>query len=209
MRTVLFDVDGVIVYSRFHTDPARRHFWDKNLLRDLGVAHADFQQLFQGDFDPVMRGEVSLINRLAEFLPTIGYQGSPLSFVNYWNKNDIKLNQSLLTAIKMLETSGEAALYLATNQEHLRASYLWSEADLGSTFKDMFYGARLGAIKPELAYFEAVAQLLGPQDMPPLFFDDSEKNVAVANDFGWEAIHYTTLDDFSGHPWIATHLKPA
>lgn len=206
MRAVLFDVDGVLVRSRFHPDPDERHYWDANLLEDLGVVPEDFQRFFDSEFTKVIRGQTALLDRLDAFLPTIGYQGSSLSFAEYWYKNDACLNNDLMLAIRKLGQTERATLYLATNQEHLRASYLWSSLGLQEIFNDMFYAARIGAAKPEMAYFDAVTDLLGAQETPPLFFDDSKAIVDAANDYGWEAIHYTTLEDFSAHPWIAQQL---
>ena len=76
-------------------------------------------------------------------------------------------------------------------------------------FDDMFYAARLGAMKPDPAFFEAAAERMGPQDGPPLLFDDSEEVVIAARAFGWDAAIYEELEDVTTHPWIAERLNVA
>jgi putative hydrolase of the HAD superfamily len=205
-RAILFDVDGVLVHSRFHPDTARRRLWDAHLLEDLGVDPEKFQQLFGPEFMDVITGRRSLVEILDRFLPTVGYSGSTLSFVTYWLERDSHLNLPLLDAIGRLGRQGDVLLYLATNQEHLRAAYLWREFRLSHVFKEMFYAARLGAAKPDPRFFERVTALLPRTDEPPLLFDDSLQCVNAATAFGWEGCQVTDLADFATHPFIAERL---
>lgn len=206
-RAVLFDVDGVLVHSFGHSDPARRRRWDQHLLEDLGVSPVDFSAFFKTGFDAVVTGRQSLVTALDAFLPTLGYTGRTLDFIGYWLARDTDLNLQLLDIVKSLRTSGAADIYMATNQEHLRAHHLWHELRLSHLFDDMFYAARLGAMKPDRAFFEAVAERLGPQDKKPLFFDDSAAVVDAANAFGWEGVLFEDVGDCRDHEWVASHLE--
>ncbi|QMV01527.1 HAD-IA family hydrolase [Devosia sp. D6-9] len=204
-RAVLFDVDGVLVHSRFHPNEGARRFWDTHLLEDMGVDPVRFQQFFGADFDQVIMGKRSFVNALDAFLPSVGYKGSTMDFIGYWLARDSQLNRQLLDVIKRLRAGG-ARLYLATNQEHLRASYLWNELKLSHLFDDMFYAARLGAMKPDREFFRRVEDYLGPQQEPPLFFDDSERVVEAASAHGWESVLFNHVADCTSHPWVAEHL---
>ena len=205
-RAVLFDVDGVLVHSRFHPDEAVRRFWDSHLLEDMGVDPARFQTLFESTFDQVIVGKQSLVASLDAFLPSVGYKGSTMDFIGYWLSRDSHLNFQLLDLTKRLRASGKVRLYIATNQEHLRAYYLWNELKLNHLFDDMYYAARIGAMKPDREYFRRVESLLGHQDEPPLFFDDSGRVIEAAREHGWEAVQYDALTDVTGHPWVAEQL---
>ena len=207
-RAVLIDVDGVLVHSHFHPDPARRRRWDEHLLEDMGVEPAAFKTLFKGGFDAAITGEASLVETLDAFLPTVGYRGSTLDFIGYWLTHDAHLNFQLLDALQRLSETGGVRLYVATNQEHLRANHLWSNLGLCRVFDDMFYSARLGVAKPGADYFANVDALLGPQTEPPLIFDDSPAVIEAANGHGWEGVLFLTLDDFTGQPWVQTRMKP-
>ncbi len=206
-RAVLFDVDGVLIHSMFHPDPARCRRWDSHLKEDMGISPEDFQGFFPKWNDPVLRGRVSLVDQLEKFLPTIGYCGSPLNFIAYWLNTDTQLNQQLMRDIKQLSQNADVELYLATNQEHLRAYHLWNHLGFSHIFKDMFYAARLGEAKPDPAYFTAVDNLLGPQQQKPLFFDDTKKVVDAANAHGWDACLFDTAADFTSHPWVKSQIQ--
>jgi putative hydrolase of the HAD superfamily len=118
---------------------------------------------------------------------------------------DTQLNHPLLYGIKRLRAN-DLRLLIATNQEHLRAFYLWNTVGLQHIFEDMFHSARLGVTKPNRAFFEQLSAAIGPQEEKPLMFDDDPRVIAAVNDYGWEGVHYQTLADFEDHPWIAERL---
>ena len=206
-RVVLIDVDGVLVHSHFHADPERRRKWNEHLLEDMGVDPIRFTALFSGDFDPAILGQESVIAILDDFLPTVGYRGSTLDFMAYWLERDISPDFRLFEGLKRLKATSKARLYVATNQEHLRANHLWRQLRLGHLFDDMLYSARLSATKPNRAYFEAVAKWIGPQDEPPLIFDDGAKVIEAARSFGWDATLYSDAADFFDDPWVQRVLR--
>lgn len=206
-RAILFDVDGVLIHSRFHPDVGKRRMWDAHLLEDTGIEPKRFQKLFGPEFMDVITGRRSIVDALDAFLPSVGYSGSTLTFLTYWMERDTHLNQGLLEAIIHLRDRSDVRLYLATNQEHVRAAYLWGEFRLAHVFDDMLYAARLGAAKPDPAFFERAAALLPETDQPPLLFDDSRACIEAATTFGWEAVHFTELEHFTAHPWVADRLR--
>ncbi|BCH25553.1 HAD family hydrolase [Mesorhizobium sp. L-8-3] len=206
MRSVLFDVDGVLVHSLFHDIPERRRRWDRYLLEDTGVDPEAFQTFFGPAFMEVIEGRVSLVTALEAFLPTVGYHLSPLGFIDYWLARDTHVNLQLMSLLARLRASGPVRLYLATNQEHLRAFHLWDKVGLKHHFDDMFYAARMGVAKPDPEFFRRVEARIGPQQEPPLFFDDSRSVVAAANEFGWEGVVFSDVEDCAGHSWIAGRL---
>ena len=127
-------------------------------------------------------------------------------FLNYWLEKDSVLNQELIDIVRRLKTHPDIRLYIATNQEHIRASWLWSHLGLGQLFDDMFHSARVGVRKPDPAYFGFVDQRIGPHAESPLFFDDTPKVIDGARRAGWEAVVFNTVADVTNHPWIAARL---
>lgn len=205
-RAVLFDVDGVLVHG-FHARPELQRRWDENLLADLGVDPEQFAEKFIHDVfvKKVIVGRMGLIDALDRVLPQLGYRGSPLRFASYWLEHDSHLDTDLVKVARQLKASG-TKLYIATNQEHLRAQWLWQGLKLGEVFDDMFHSARIGIAKPQAGYFDEVTRRIGKQDEAPLFFDDRADIVAAARRAGWEAVLYETLEDCTNHPWVATHI---
>jgi putative hydrolase of the HAD superfamily len=208
-RAVFFDVDGVLVHG-YHSRPELQRRWDENLLADLGIDPEEFKNRFIFDVfvKKVLLGKVGLVEALDLVLPQLGYKGPTQRIVSYWLEHDSQLNVELVDVVRRLKASG-CKLYIATNQEHLRAQWLWQTLRLGEVFDDMFYAARLGIMKPEPRYFDEVERRIGPQSQPPLFFDDTEKVVAGARKAGWEAVVFNTSEDCTGHPWIAERLALA
>lgn len=203
-RSVVFDVDGVLVHGMHHNSEQSRR-WDTTLKADLGVDPSRFTEEFIFDIfvKKVVTGQMSVIEALERQLPSLGYKGSPMVFLDYWLKKDSVLNDELIEGIRQLKARADVRLYIATNQEHIRASWLWSQCGLSQIFDDMFHSARVGVRKPDPAYFDFIAARIGPQDQQPLFFDDTPKVVDGARRHGWEAVLFETNTDFFAHPWIA------
>ncbi|WP_417310898.1 HAD family hydrolase [Devosia sp.] len=205
-RVVLFDVDGVLVHG-YHAKAEKQVRWDDKLQADLGVDPERFRTEFIHDIfmKQVIVGRMSLLTALDRTLPGLGYRGPSMAFAGYWLKNDANLNQPLLDVVGRLKGAG-VPLYVATNQEHMRAQYLWQQLGFGELFEDMFHSARVGHIKPTKPYFDWIDARLGRQSEPPLFFDDREDVVKGARAHGWEAVQFDALEDVTEHPWIKARL---
>ncbi|WP_421723019.1 HAD family hydrolase [Bauldia sp.] len=206
-RAVLFDVDGVLIHG-WHTNPERRRRWDDFLQEDLGV---DQKLFFEAFIEPIFKSEVltgkmSIVSALEGALETIGYQGSPMTVLAYWLNRDSQLNYPLLARIKRLRLGGAANLYIATNQEPLRALYLWNTLGLQHLFDDIFFSARLGSVKPDPQFFTAIERRLGHLDEPPIHFDDDPAVVDAARARGWEAFVFNDAEDLAKAAWMADRL---
>lgn len=206
-RAVFFDIDGVLI-NGIHARPELSRRWDTNLLDDMGVDPRRFTQEFIFDvfIKKVSIGQMDLIDALERHLPALGFKGSPMVFHHYWLTRDSVLNEPLLAAIRTLRQRDDVKLYIATNQEHLRATWLWSHLGLGDLFEDIFYSARVGVRKPEPGFFDFIAARIGPQTEPPLFFDDTPKVIDGARRAGWDSVLFNTVEDCTSHPWIAQRL---
>lgn len=206
-RAVFFDVDGVLVHG-MHARPELSRRWDASLSADMGVDPERFTREFIFDvfIKKVVVGQMSVIEALERYLPSLGYKGSPMVFHHYWLTQDSVLNQPLLDHIRVLRKRPDIRLFIATNQEHLRATWLWSHLGLSDLFEDIFYSARAGIRKPEKGFFDFIEQRIGPQAEPPLFFDDTPKVIDGARAHGWEAVLFNRVEDCTSHPWIAARL---
>ena len=81
-------------------------------------------------------------------------------------------------------------VYLATNQEHLRAAHLMGHLGLADHV-DGIYSAQLGAKKPEMEFFDKVRAAVGLRADELLLVDDLRENTDAALRAGWHAIHWT------------------
>lgn len=207
MRTIFFDVDGVLVHG-YHAKPELRKCWDENIEKDLGVNRNHFAENFIfGPFvKEVIVGKVPLRYALNEYLLSINSKVNVDDFIEYWLSHDANINEPLIQKVKLLKRTSQVRLLIATNQEHTRANYLMNERCLKLYFDDIFYSARIGFSKPSRQYFEKVSELIGNQHEPPIFFDDTQSVVDAANDFGWEAYQFDNVSDLGKSPLLASLL---
>jgi putative hydrolase of the HAD superfamily len=206
-RALVFDVDGVLVHG-YHARADLQQRWDENLLADLGVDPERFRTEFIYDIfiKKVVIGQMPLIEALDRRLPGLGFKGSSMVFAQYWLSHDSRVNTELLDAVRRLKADPDIRLYIATNQDHMRAQWLWHTLGFSELFEDIFYSARAGVMKPHKDFFDFAETRMGPQAEPPLFFDDTPKVVDGARAHGWNAILFETTADFVAHPWIAQKL---
>lgn len=208
-RPIFFDVDGVLI-DGYHARPGeRQNRWDKNLLAEFGVDPERFKKEFIYDVfvKKVIVGKLALVEALDKVLPSLGYKGSSMQFVQYWLANDSHVIEPILAILKQVRAKTATPLFIATNQEHLRAHWLWHALKFNEVFDDIFYSARLGVIKPDQAYFAAIEQRLGSFTEQPLFFDDTPDVITAARAAGWEAVLVETDDDVLQHPEITALLN--
>jgi putative hydrolase of the HAD superfamily len=116
---------------------------------------------------------------------------SPTEFLAYWLKKDSRLSAPLQHQLAAIRSRG-TQVYLATNQEHVRAAYLMNELRLAETVDGIFYSARLGAKKPDADFFFKVQAATGLAGEEILLIDDSLPNVVAAQKAGWRALHWTS-----------------
>ena len=203
MRAIFFDVDGVLIHG-YHAKPEKRVCWDKDLERNFGITRENFIKNFiNGPFvNEVLVGKRDLIDALDDVLPQIGYHGGGQNLADYWLRNDSCINFELIDKIKEIKLLEKADLYIATNQEHYRARYLMKELGFEKIFKDIFYAAQIGCLKPHPDYFQYIENVLNLLQ-PPIFFDDTPAVVEGACAAGWEAYLYEDTQSLLNSPYIA------
>lgn len=183
----MLDVDGVLVDGR----PEDGRPWHTALEEDLGFSYDALHQAFFAPYwEPILLGRTGLIDPLTAALQTIAPHVSASEFLRYWFEKDSRIVTPLLPELAFLRSAG-IAVYLATNQEHLRASYLMETLGLADHVDGIFYSAHVGAKKPDPAFFAAVESTLGVRGDELLLIDDSRANVDGALEAGWQALHWT------------------
>ncbi|NBJ11376.1 HAD-IA family hydrolase [Microvirga arsenatis] len=180
----MVDVDGVLVHGRLEDG---RH-WSTSLEADLGVsAEALRREFFDSHWNEIITGRAMLRDHLQAVLQKIAPHLTADQLISYWFATDACLDEKLLRDLIQLRSSG-FQLHLATNQEHLRARYLWDELGLAAHFDSIQYSAQIGAKKPELEFFRTAASRTGLSPDEILLIDDSVENVQGAKIAGWKAV---------------------
>jgi len=183
----MVDVDGVLVDGR----PEDGRHWLTAVHDDFGFsAESLHQHFFARHWDEIVVGHAGLTEHLTTCLESIAPEVSPARFISYWFERDSRLVTPLLEQLALARSDG-IRVYLATNQEHLRAAYLMEKLGLADHVDGMFYSAQLGAKKPEPEFFAKVQAAVG---LPPgelLLIDDVAANIDAARKAGWQALHWT------------------
>jgi putative hydrolase of the HAD superfamily len=183
----MVDVDGVLVDGR----PEDGRHWQTALEADLGfTSTALHEQFFHPYWEDIVLGRTGLMESLTTALQKIAPRVSPAKFVSYWFERDSRLAARLLHELSLLR-SERIRLYLATNQEHLRAAYLMEKLGLSEHVDGIFYSARLGAKKPDVEFFAKVQADVELSGDEILLIDDSLQNIEAAQKAGWQALHWT------------------
>ncbi|CAN5400762.1 HAD-IA family hydrolase [soil metagenome] len=200
IKALMVDVDGVLVNGR----PEDGRHWKTSIEEDFGFTSDTLQEAFFAPYwDSIILGRAGLMEHLTAALKQIAPQVTPAEFVAYWFERDSQLVAPLLQELSLFRAAG-VRVYLATNQEHLRAAYLMEKLGLADHVDGIFYSARLGAKKPELEFFTRVQAALGLPGEEILLIDDILQNTDAALKAGWQAIHWTE----NSSPDILRYLRP-
>jgi len=187
VKALMVDVDGVLVDGR----PKDGLHWNTSVEEDFGfTADTLHEQFFAPYWEHIVLGRAGLMEHLTVALQKIAPHVSPAKFVSYWFERDSRVVAPLLTALSVARSAG-VRVYLATNQEHLRAAYLMETVGLVEHVDGIFYSARLGAKKPDLEFFAKVQAAVGLSGEEMLLIDDSPQNIEAALKAGWLGLHWT------------------
>lgn len=201
MPVLMVDVDGVLVHGR----PQDGLPFGTFLERDLGVSvdqlrHAFFEKYW---FD-IVTGNVPMRPVLESVLSKIAPDVSVESVIQYWFDHDSRLDQALIADLQNLKQHG-VRIYLATNQEHERASYLMDVLGLKSVASGIFYSAALGCRKPSEDFYRKATEQSGVHAQEIMFIDDMAENIEAARAFGWQAAQWSSgmsLQDVLPADWL-------
>lgn len=189
----MVDVDGVLVGGR----PRDGKPFATDLEADLGIPlerlHAEF---FAPHWEAIVTGRVPMMERLEPVLARIAPSVPAQRFLDYWFENDSRLDMDVLVAVDEARADG-TRIFLATNQEHLRAAYLMETLGLAAHVDGILYSAALGDRKPGAAFFRLAAERAGATAPEIAFVDDALPNVEAARRAGWSAVHWTGSGDFA------------
>lgn len=186
IKVILFDVDGVLVNgSKFA----------ETLQNDYGITRNQTRDFFRGKFLDCLIGKADLKKEIEPFLKEWKIQLTADEFVQYWFKSEHSVNDSLVEMVKKLKASG-IHCHLATNQEQYRVDYILKEMGFAELFEKVFSSSYVGVQKPEAAYFEKIMSELNATRDEVMLWDDIDRFVETARQFGINAELYTDTTNF-------------
>jgi len=177
----MLDVDGVLLSDK--------RPWTETLNVDLGIDPQQFQaEFFKKHWHKIIVGQAETKPLLSDALQRMGASIKADDFLKYWFEKDADIVADVLERVDVLRQDGWL-VYLATNQEHLRAAYLMDDLGLSDHVDGILYSAALRARKPHEAFYKGASQAVFADRF--VMIDDKPENVEAAIKFGWAGCHWT------------------
>lgn len=185
-RCLMLDVDGVLVKGR----PKDGLPWATDIEKDLGINPARLQaEFFTPYWADIITGKLVLLEVLMRCLPLISNTLTAEELIEYWFKMDARIDADVLQNCEKLRRSG-TSIFLATNQDHMRADYLMNDLSLRNHVDGIIYSAGIAARKPDQAFYKEAETISGFTPEELVLIDDTKVNVKAARDAGWAAVHW-------------------
>ena len=158
---------------------------------DLGIdADALNRHFFRPHWQAIVTWQAELRPWLSQALARVAPHVSAERLIDYWFRNDARLDTGLLSALADIRGRG-LPVHLATNQEPERMRYLLGTMQLAARFDGWHCSADLGHRKPDAGFFAAVQRRFGSAPADLLLLDDTVENVDAAIAAGWHAVLWT------------------
>lgn len=197
IRCIAWDFDGVL-----NRNVVNGYFIWKDRLADFGIEKEVFEKfMFSDGYWPVMRGEEDLLDRLKRFRKHAYFAADAEELMHYWFAHDAHPCADMLGLMQRVQAAGIRQI-IATNNEHRRSSYIEHEMGFGERIEKLFSSGRMGAAKPDAAYFRTIQEEMGLKPEEILLVDDYGKNIDGAAACGWQVHHFPE----NGHADLAQRL---
>jgi putative hydrolase of the HAD superfamily len=183
---VVWDFDGVI--NRNYDESG--FLWSRDLERDFALTvSAVHSALFGEAWRSVLSGKLGIHDLLAGCLPSLGYAGTPQSFLDYWMERDFHIDHEVIAIMKRLRAMGKVQA-IGTNNEPVRTDLLWTKYEMNRICDHLFSSSHLGIAKPDREFYAVVQNAFGIPPHRLLLIDDTPKNTEGARNAGWQGLPY-------------------
>jgi len=187
MITVLIlDADGVLIQG---------NAFSERLARDYNVDRDKEKEFFTTKFQECLVGKADLKESIAPYLTSFGWKGTVEELLDYWFAEEYELNKQLIEYVGRLRKSG-IRVVLATNQEKYRTQYMLDHMGFDSMFDKIYSSAHLGLKKPAIDFFAHLVKDMQVGKAEVLFWDDDQRNIDGAVEYGIHAEFYDNYDSF-------------
>jgi len=187
IKAIIFDLNGVFIVG--HPKLSERFY------RDFGIEESVFLLALHDIMSQIRKPDAK--NAYSYWQPYLKEWNVPLNeeqFLNYWftaEKEDIEM----ISLAKILKQKG-LTLFVLSNNFRERAEYYKKQFPFLSTFfEKIYYSWQTGFIKPDKRAYELLLRENNLQPSECMYFDDSEKNVACAQEIGIESYFFRSAAD--------------
>ena len=184
---ILFDADGVLIKSQY--------LFSEQLQAEFGINAEKLQPFFNGIFRECSIGKADLKEELKKVIIDWGWTRTVEELMEFWFTKGTEIDEDVANFIRELRALG-TRVYITTDNEKYRGEYLQQTLGNGQLVNEVFYSGKIGYVKKNHEFFEAIYLTIGnvPRDQI-LFIDDGEKNLETAKHFGLDTILYKNLEE--------------
>lgn len=182
IKNIILDVGGILFDDSLENT---NRIFNKN----SGVI---YRKAYSGNFKKCLLGEMNVEEHLNELRNDKDYNDIQYLFDNL--NISLPLIKDNFEYIKTLYEDGYN-LYLLTNMDKNTYSYISNVINLEKYFAGGIYSFKERCKKPDLQIYELIFKRYNLNKSETLFFDDKEKNVLVAKEFGIKAFVFKDLND--------------
>lgn len=178
MKTaVIFDLNGVFILSPKLSDRFKDVY---------GIEQERFLPAISDVMSHVrLPGAENMYSYWQPYFKAWGLTIHEQEFTDFWF-NAEQENAEMVALARELKAKGLRLFILSNNLRERSAYYDTHFPFLDELFEKRYYSWQTGFIKPDVRCFQTVLTKNNLKPEECLFFDDSEKNVAVANSLGIE-----------------------
>jgi putative hydrolase of the HAD superfamily len=189
IKAILLDCDGPVI--------KRDKYFSQRLL-DLGIKLDvnKIQDFFHKEFLLCETGKADLKQELAKRIKEWGWEKSLDELLDFWFSGEAVTDPKMIESIESLRQQG-IMCYLITDQEKYRTEYLREIVGLKQHFDGIYSSCDVGYLKREKEYWEKVYQsLLQYPKREILAWDDDQRSIDAARQFGFKAGLYTNFENY-------------
>lgn len=183
---LIMDADGVLINGKSFSE---------RLSRDYDVDKEKEREFFTGKFQECLVGKADLRESIAPYLASFGWKGTVDELLEYWFAEEYELNKDLIAYLERLRQMGTYVV-LATNQEKYRTDYMLEHMGFDGAFDRIYSSAHLGLKKPAVEFFAHLVEDMQVDKDQVLFWDDDQRNIDSALEYGVHAEFYRDYDSF-------------
>lgn len=182
IKNIILDVGGILFDDSLENI---NRIFNKN-------SSVIYRKAYSGNFKKCLLGEMNVEKHLNELRNDKDYNDIKYLFDNL--NISLPLMKDNFEYIKTLYEDGYN-LYLLTNMDKNTYSYISNVINLEKYFAGGIYSFKERCKKPDFQIYELIFKRYNLNKSETLFFDDKEKNVLVAKEFGIKAFVFKDLND--------------
>lgn len=185
IKAVIFDLNGVFIQSPLLS---------KRFESDFKVPTDKFLPVLSNIMDKVRQpGAGDLFDYWAQYFKEWNVPLDKQGFYDYWFKAETE-NKEMTSYARHLKQDGWRLFILSNNFKERADYYRKSFPFLNELFEESCFSFETGFVKPDERCFTSILQKYRIQPTSCFYFDDSEKNIAVANKLSIHAYKFEGLE---------------